>query len=194
MSRPELTLSRAFSAQMSFPVRSKVAALAAPAAAAALLMQAFVAAAAPSPASSCDVPGLRDTILRQVNAVRARGASCGGRRFGAAGSVAWNERLAAAAAGHSRDMAQNDYFSHDSLRGTQASHRADAQGYRWLAVGENIAAGEDFRDSNVVAGWMNSPAHCNNIMDPEYSEVAVACVARPGTTYGRYWTMMLGRR
>lgn len=152
------------------------------------------AAAAPGAVMPCDVPGMRDTILQQVNTLRARGASCGGRRFGTARSVTWNERLASAAASHARDMAQNNYFSHESLRGTQASHRADAQGYRWQAVGENIAAGEDFTALSVVAGWMNSPAHCNNIMDPDYTEVAVSCAARAGTVFGRYWTMMLGRR
>jgi uncharacterized protein YkwD len=142
----------------------------------------------------CDVPGMREIILQQVNEARARGATCGSRRFGAAAPVSWNGQLFKAAAGHSRDMAENNYFSHNSLRGTEAFQRAEAAGYKWKTVGENIAAGTTYTVDNVVHGWLKSPAHCNNIMDPDYNEIAVACIANGGSTYGSYWTMVLGRQ
>lgn len=160
----------------------------------AALSQSALAQTAIYKGASCDSAGMRELILQQVNAVRARGATCGGQRYQPARPVAWNEQLGGAASGHSRDMAENNYFSHASLRGTQAAQRVEAQGYRWLSVGENIAAGENFSAANVVAGWMASPSHCSNIMDAEYTELAVSCVTRPGTTYGKYWTMVLGRR
>lgn len=154
------------------------------------------AAAAASPyagAAPCNVPGMRVAILQQVNAVRAAGADCGGRRFGAARALGWNEQLFSAADGHSRDMAVSNYFSHESLRGTRAYQRVEAQGYRWKSVAENIAAGQ-FDVKGVMDAWMHSEGHCRNIMDPAYAEVAVSCASRPGTAYGDYWTMVLGRR
>lgn len=141
----------------------------------------------------CEVPGLRETVLQQVNAVRARGADCGGEAFGPADAVSWNEQLASAATVHSTEMAQNNYFSHRSLSGTRVNQRAQAQGYKWRAVAENIAGG-DSTVQEVMRGWMRSPSHCKAIMDPAFAELAVACMARPGTAYGTYWTMVLGRR
>jgi uncharacterized protein YkwD len=142
----------------------------------------------------CDTPGMQQVIVQQVNSLRARGAVCGGQRYGTAGPVAYNGQLFTAAIEHSRDMAENNYFSHNDRSGGQAEHRVEKVGYRWQSVGENIAAGQDYDARSVVSGWMGSPAHCSNIMDPDYNEIAVACVTRPGTTYGKYWTMVLARR
>ncbi|MBA2675375.1 CAP domain-containing protein [Ramlibacter sp.] len=161
-----------------------------------LALHAGIAAASPFSGFSgapCNVPGMRAAILQQVNAVRATGADCGGERFGAARTVGWNEQLFTAADVHSRDMAASNYFSHESLRGTRAYQRVEAQGYRWKSVAENIAAG-DFTVRGVMDAWMQSDGHCRNIMDPGYTEIAVSCVSRPGTTYGDYWTMVLARK
>lgn len=141
----------------------------------------------------CELPSMREAVLQQVNAVRARGYNCAGEMFGPANAVSWNEQLAAAAASHSTDMAENNYFSHRSLSGTRANQRVQAQGYKWRAVAENIAGG-DSTVHGVMQGWMRSPSHCKAIMDPAFADLAVACMARPGTTYGTYWTMVLGRR
>ncbi|TWO65028.1 CAP domain-containing protein [Caenimonas sedimenti] len=141
----------------------------------------------------CEVPGLREAILQQVNAVRARGSNCGGQVYGAARAVAWNDQLVSAASGHSRDMADRNYFDHRSLSGTEPAHRVDAVGYKWRGVAENIAAGQ-FDAHSVMRGWLNSPGHCSNIMDPKFTEIGVACAARAGTVYGGYWTMVLARR
>lgn len=143
--------------------------------------------------SPCNEPGLREAVLQQVNAARVRGANCGGQVFGPAQSVSWNAQLVSAASGHSLDMAENNYFDHRSLSGTRPAQRVQATGYKWKSVAENIAAGM-FNTRTVVQGWMESPGHCVNIMDPKYNEIGVACIARPGTTYGEYWTMVLARR
>ena len=120
------------------------------------------------------------------------GRSCGATAFAATNSLAWNDRLFAAAESHSSDMARNNYFSHTSLDGRSASSRVTAAGYVWRATGENIAAGQ--RDvTTVMNGWLASEGHCRNIMNPSYQDVAVACVQQTGSTYGRYWTMVLAR-
>jgi uncharacterized protein YkwD len=159
-----------------------------------VLFQGFAFAASPYKSAPCEVPGMRELILQQVNAARARGYDCGGQRFAAARPVAWNGQLYSAAVAHSRDMAENNYFSHASPRGDQAEQRVESVGYHWGSVGENIAAGERYTADTVVGGWLGSTGHCRNIMDADFNEVAVACISRPGTTFGSYWTMVLGRR
>jgi uncharacterized protein YkwD len=61
--------------------------------------------------------GIEAEILQRVNAVRASGAVCGTTGYAATGALAWNPNLLAAAKGHSADMAQKNYFAHNSLDG-----------------------------------------------------------------------------
>ena len=161
--------------------------------AAAILAHSLASAATFKSSFPCQMPELRQAILQQVNAVRARGYNCGGENFNAAQPVSWNDQLLSAATGHSVDMAENNYFDHRSPHGVKPSQRVSASGYKWRGVAENIAAGS-FTTRTVMKGWLDSPGHCKNIMDPAYHEIGVACVAKPGTTYGEYWTMVLGRR
>jgi len=161
--------------------------------AAAFLVHSFAQAGGVFKAAPCEMPGMRQAVLQHVNQVRARGFDCGGEAFGPAQPVAWNDQLVSAAAGHSEDMAEHNYFAHENLRGVRAPQRVDAVGYKWRSVGENIAAGA-FTARTVMSGWMDSPSHCRNIMNPKYTEIGVACIAKPGTTYGEYWTMVLARR
>jgi uncharacterized protein YkwD len=132
-------------------------------------------------------------VLARVNALRAAGAQCGSAgSFGPAGALAWQGQLDQAATGHSQDMATQDYFSHTSLDGRTMTERVEAAGYAWRNLGENIAAGYASVDA-VVDGWIASDGHCANLMNPAFTEFAVACVDGAATRYGRYWTMDLAR-
>lgn len=142
--------------------------------------------------ASCGIAGLREEVLQRVNASRAAAKSCGNRPMAAAPPMRWNESLFAAAARHSDDMARRDYFAHASPEGKRVGARATAEGYAWRSIGENIAGG-DRSVEVVIRGWMDSPGHCRNIMNPDYTDVALACVERRGSTWGTYWTMVLGR-
>jgi uncharacterized protein YkwD len=131
--------------------------------------------------------------LRLVNQQRAAGASCGSRgSFAPAAALTWNAQLATAAYGHSRDMADNNYFSHDSLDGRTMADRIDATGYAWSTIGENIAAGYGSVQS-VVSGWMASDGHCANLMNPRFTEFGLACARNDASQYRIYWTQNLGR-
>ncbi|MBX6390138.1 MAG: hypothetical protein IRZ08_14290 [Frankia sp.] len=94
-------------------------------------------------------------------------------------------RLAAAAAGHSADMAARGYFSHDTPEGVDAFERILAAGYDFGLAGENIAAGQR-TPAEVVAAWMASPAHRANIVNCELTQIGVGYAA--GGHYGTYWT------
>jgi uncharacterized protein YkwD len=147
--------------------------------------------APPSVEATCGIEGFRAETLRLVNARRAAGADCGaGGRFGPAPAVLWNDRLAAAAAGHAQDMAEQDYFAHEGRDGRGAAQRVSAEGYDWRTVGENIAAGQR-SIAQVVDGWIDSDSHCVNMMDPDFREIGMACAANAGSTYGRYWVLDL---
>lgn len=143
--------------------------------------------------SDCGISRLRDTVLRQVNAARSVARSCGARPMKAAHDLAWSRPLAEAAERHSVDMAARRFFDHVNPDGQRVSQRVSAQGYKWRTVGENLAGG-DTSVADVIAGWLGSPEHCQNMMNPAYAEVGVACVRQPGSKWGNYWTMVLGTR
>jgi uncharacterized protein YkwD len=143
--------------------------------------------------TSCDIDDLREDILQRLNALRASGTQCGRRRMPPAAPVQWSDVLFSAAARHSLDMAAHGYFDHVDVRGWRPGQRIAAEGYRWSAIAENIAGG-DGSVSSVMRGWHRSPDHCQAMLDPQFAEVGVACVERPGSKWGTYWTMELGRR
>ena len=71
------------------------------------------------------------------------------------------------------------------------SDRADSVAYNWRAIGENIAAGQ-LEIEEVHQGWLDSPGHCRNIMNPLFTEVGAACVTGVDTDYGTYWAVVFG--
>lgn len=65
-------------------------------------------------------------------------------------------------------MVRIGQFTH----GTSFWSRISDVGYPWSDVGENIAAGfETPRD--VVAAWMASTGHCENILSPTFADVGI---------------------
>lgn len=141
---------------------------------------------------SCGIANFEQEILSRLNAARAASRMCGTTFYKAAGAVAWNGKLADAAAGHAQDMAANNYFSHTSQDGRSFSQRITAAGYSWSAAGENIAAGQSTPEQ-VVNAWLQSQGHCENIMNGSYTETGVACVKSDASTYKTYWVMELGK-
>jgi uncharacterized protein YkwD len=100
---------------------------------------------------------------------------------------------------HAREMADGDYFEHDSLERTS---RGLAKACDWAErvrrfapeahhVAENLAAGAETA-SEVVSGWMTSPGHRKNILDPGFREAGVGYW--PGGREGYYWVADFGSR
>ena len=129
--------------------------------------------------------------VAKLNAARATGRMCGTTWYPAAPPVQWNEALAKAASGHSKDMATNNYFSHTSLDGRSPGTRITAAGYNWSAYGENIAAGQSTMDAAMTA-WLNSPGHCKNIMNARYKDYGAGCAYTSSSRYRTYWTQDFG--
>ena len=127
--------------------------------------------------------------LELVNGVRAHGTRCGQRLFAPAPPVALSGALADVAFGHAIDMAEHDYFEHRDLNGQSPADRVRAVGYREKLVGENIAYGPKSVEE-VVQGWLDSPGHCENIMDPRFAEMGIAFVAGRSGRHGLYWVQV----
>jgi uncharacterized protein YkwD len=130
-------------------------------------------------------------LLSELNAARSQARQCGGQGFAAAAPLAWNATLGTIAQDHSRDMANNNYFDHKDRDGRTPGDRAELAGYSGQLVGENIAAGQD-TVHKVVEGWLTSPGHCANLMNPQYQELGAAYATDPKSSAGIYWTAMFG--
>lgn len=128
----------------------------------------------------------RTSLLQLVNGLRTRGCKCGTDQMPPVPAVTWNGLLEKAAYGHSKDMTLRNYFDHNSPDGTTPGVRLDAVGYHWSFYGENIAAG-NMDEQAVILGWLSSPKHCHNMMDPRFAEFGVG-------KYDNNWTMELGSR
>jgi VCBS repeat-containing protein len=97
-----------------------------------------------------------------------------------------DDRLTAAARGHSQDMSDNSFCSHDSSDGGTYSDRIEQAGYKpWSALGENVACGFSTPEAAMDA-WMNSSGHRANILSDSYCDLGVG-------TVGLYWTQDFGR-
>jgi uncharacterized protein YkwD len=92
-----------------------------------------------------------------------------------------------------QDMAQHNFFEHEGSDGSTVADRATRVGYQWRSIGENIAAGPTTAQA-VVQGWLDSPGHCANLMDPAYAEMGIAYATNPKTQAWIYWSQVFGKR
>ena len=135
-------------------------------------------------------PASAEEALRLVNEVRARGTRCGQRSFGPAPPMRLSGTLAGVALGHASDMAEHNYFEHVDQAGRSPADRVRAVGYREKLVGENIAYGPQSVEE-VVQGWLDSPGHCENIMDPRFAEMGLGYAAGQAARRGLFWVQLL---
>jgi uncharacterized protein YkwD len=131
-------------------------------------------------------------VLELVNAARAEVRKCGRQTFAPASALKPSTVLASAAAAHARDMAEHAELTHTGSDGSKPADRITRAGYEWRASGENVAAGQRDADA-VVAAWLESPGHCANIMEPNFTEMGVAFVQVPGANPGIYWAQSFAR-
>lgn len=114
----------------------------------------------------------KNILLQLVNEVRAKGCNCGTTAMPPVQPLSWNILLELAAAKHSKDMAENKYFSHTSPGGVTPQMRIQAAGYTYSWSGENIASGPS-KEAAVISAWLKSEGHCKNIMSANYTEMGV---------------------
>lgn len=110
-----------------------------------------------------------ESVLSAINAARVR-VGCQPLRLDA--------RLVAAAKGHARAMAEENFFGHAGRDGSRFSSRIRRQGYVYRTAAENIAAGQKSA-SAVVKSWLQSAGHRRNILNCRMTETGIAVVYQP---------------
>jgi uncharacterized protein YkwD len=125
-------------------------------------------------------------MLDAVNAQRRK-------RNEGAGALKRNSLLDRAAQGHADDMLARSFYGHESPEGRDAWYRARAAGYRALMIGENVAQGQSSLEE-VMKGWMDSPDHRKNILNPEYTEAGFGvAVGKNAQGYQVLWVQVFGK-
>jgi uncharacterized protein YkwD len=102
-----------------------------------------------------------------------------------------NPILTAVAQSHTENMIVRDFYSHQAPDGSRSADRIRRAGYNFSLAAENIAVGYSSPES-VMQGWMDSPGHRANIMNPNLQEIGVGfyfIANDPGAVnYRYYWT------
>ncbi|WP_101068789.1 CAP domain-containing protein [Roseovarius salinarum] len=137
----------------------------------------MVALAVAAPAGAQAVTDLGVSARASINAIRAQHGR---------GALRVDDRLAAAAVAHARDMAARGFFGHAGSDGAGVGDRVRRQGYGFCVVAENLARGRGSL-SAVLAGWMKSRPHRRNLLNRRVTGYGL--VLGPDST----WVMVLGR-
>jgi uncharacterized protein YkwD len=139
-----------------------------------------------------DAPAVSRRVLELVNEARARPTRCGRQTFNATTPLKLSPALGNAALAHSLDMAARGYFDHVGPDGSTPASRVTRAGYAWRSVGENLAAGVPTPDE-AVAGWLQSAAHCQNLMDPRFTDMGVGFIVNPKNPSVIFWTQVFAQ-
>lgn len=85
-----------------------------------------------------------------------------------------DDRLVQAAREHSQKMVDSRTLSHVLPGEAPVAQRIAATGLRFNRSGENVGYNTDF--GGLHSGWMHSPPHRKNILDPNYTLVGIGVV------------------
>lgn len=108
--------------------------------------------------------------------------------------------LTKAARYHAADMAQDNYFDHNTYDRKNGKLKSEPECEWWQRIGtyypdysgENIAAGYGSPQS-VMDAWMHSSGHKGNILSTYHWEIGVGYYKLSNTKYTRYWVQDFGR-
>jgi serralysin len=136
-------------------------------------------------------PSIEQEVVELVNQQR--------RENGCLVDLTVSTQLSAAAYEHSRDMALNNFFSHDGSDGSDMVARANNAGYSFHMLAENIQAGPT-DPQMAVENWMNSAGHRANILNCNLLNIGIGYYFQPddqpipqvGGPFFAYWTQVFG--
>jgi uncharacterized protein YkwD len=139
-------------------------------------------AAGPGPTRIVAAPQLAEQVAVRVNLVR---------RWNGLAPLRRSPGLTAAARRHSRDMAAQGYFEHDSAGGSAFWRRIQrsygSNGFARWEVGENIAWNRSRATAvDIVRQWMHSPPHRANVLSRAWRELGLGAfrTSRAGGAFG----------
>lgn len=97
------------------------------------------------------------------------------------GPLTWDPALAQAAMRHCQRMAGEGEISHRYGGEADLTERTAATGAHFSLIEENIAVGS-YADQ-IHEGWMRSPGHRANLLNPRINRVGIAVVAAQGLLF-----------
>ena len=127
------------------------------------------------PTADEGVSSYEKEVVRLVNEIRAKNGL---------NPLTEDWELSRVARYKSRDMKDNNYFSHTSPVYGSPFNMLKSFGIKYKAAAENIAKGQATPQA-VVNAWMNSAGHRANILNSSYTKIGVGYVKS-----GNYWTQM----
>jgi hypothetical protein len=123
-----------------------------------------------------DLPQTEIAIIEMTNAFR---------REHKLGELKPNAALAAAARAFAAYLGKTGRFAH-AADGREPHERAEAAGYRFCQVAENLAFNLDSRGfatrplaRQMLEGWKTSPGHRANLMDNSVTDIGVGVARAP---------------
>ena len=153
----------------------------------------FIVVVAPlDPPTPADQPAVAREVLKLVNRARAAARQCGGKPYPAAEPLRLSGELSRVAVDYAVLMARSSRLEHRGRDGSRPADRVRRGGYAADLVGENIAGGVPDA-AGVVAGWLASPGHCANIMEPRFTEMGVGYGTNASSDFQIYWSQLLAR-
>ena len=100
-------------------------------------------------------------------------------------------RLDEVAQAYAATMASRNHYGHTGPDGESPWDRMAAKGYVYRQAAENIAAGYG-TVAEVQKGWIESPGHYSNMVNPGLEDVGFGYAYSPDSTYGTYWVQVFG--
>ncbi len=137
-----------------------------------LLLAAAVPAAHAQQRERTPQPAKAEQLFALANQTRAQEGR---------GRLVWDHALADAAMKHCMRMAADGPISHRYSGEPDLSARAGEAGAHFSLIEENIAVGS--YPASIHQGWMNSPGHRANLLNPEIDRVGIAVVAAQGVLF-----------
>jgi uncharacterized protein YkwD len=146
----------------------------------------------PPPGPPVRIAPAGDAFVQAAERLIARGIDAQRRKFAPdAPSLAGNRDLADIARRRSSDMAGGAPFAHEDAQGRfVAADLVRARFGPYGSIGENImemgssrAFSPETFAQMAVEGWMKSPGHRKNILDPDYNSSGIGVAIQNGTAY-----------
>ena len=124
-----------------------------------------------------DIESLEQQCLDEVNRIRQNSGLP---------RLDFYDELLPVARDYSRRMSEERFFSHNDSRGRTVRERVDEADIKWRMIGENLAYSNGYVNpvAASIHGWMESPGHRKNILDPDFRLTAIgAWIGSDGTVY-----------
>ncbi|MCK4658790.1 MAG: CAP domain-containing protein [Phycisphaerae bacterium] len=101
--------------------------------------------------------------------------------------LTWDDDLTGVAQGYACRMIEGEFFGHtDPAAKSGPGLRLTTAGYSYKVMGENLAMGQTTA-AEVLADWLASPSHRDNIMSSEWTHIGLGVRGDESDTL--YWVI-----